>query len=475
MDRRRFLRNTTATVGWLASNQAFAQLSTASPGTAVQVTVHPDRVLGSVPADFMGFGYEISTIAMPNILSASNQVYVQLIRTLSPQGVIRVGGNTADYASFSRTGTALSSPKSTVVTLNNLVELRSFLKATGWKLIWGLNLGKGTEQQAVEEAVSVTATIEDGLLAFEIGNEPDLFPNEGHRSRDYNFAQYLDEYRRYKKAIRAQLPMARFAGPDVADKTEWVSEFAEAEGQDLVLLTHHYYRAGQSPESSFDMLLNPDPKLAPMLQSMRAASLKSTVPHRICETNSFSGGGRPGVSGTFGAALWVLDYLWTLASANASGVNMETGVNQRGFISSYSPIGDDEHGTYTARPEYYGMLAFSQACDARRIQVLAQTHGINLTAYAAETNASSIMVTLINKDSSRPAEVDVQSSANFTKATAMRMNGPDLASTSGITLGEAAVGIDGHWKPIRRETLPIQNRTASVLLAPCSAALVELT
>jgi hypothetical protein len=36
---------------------------------------------------------------------------------------------------------------------------------------------------------------------------------------------------------------------------------------------------------------------------MRAASKSSGVPYCICETNSFSGGVRSGVSDTFGAAL----------------------------------------------------------------------------------------------------------------------------------------------------------------------------
>ena len=57
-----------------------------------------------------------------------------------------------------------------------------------------------------------------------------------------------------------------------------------------------------------------------------------------------TGGGRPGVSDTMAGALWVLDYMFTLAQYGCAGVNTETGVNQLDFISSYSPIGDDEHG-----------------------------------------------------------------------------------------------------------------------------------
>ena len=201
----------------------------------------------------------------------------------------------------------------------------------------------------------------DRLLAFEIGNEPDLFSHAKHRPPGYGYEPWLADYRRYKTALRAQLPGIPFAGPDVAGKTDWVTRFAADEGKDAVLLTHHYYREGQNPGSTIEKLLGVDPKLQTQLEQLRAASRSCGVPYRICEVNSFSGGGRPGVSNTLAAALWVLDYMFTLASNGCSGVNMETGVNQLGFISSYSPIGDDEQGHHSAAPEYYGMLAFSLA------------------------------------------------------------------------------------------------------------------
>ena len=69
----------------------------------------------------------------------------------------------------------------------------------------------------------------------------------------------------------------------------------------------------------------------------RAASLESGIPWRICETNSFSGGGLPGVSDTFLGALWTLDFMLLLASYGCSGVNIETGVNQLGFCRTWMP------------------------------------------------------------------------------------------------------------------------------------------
>ena len=78
-----------------------------------------------------------------------------------------------------------------------------------------------------------------------------------------------------------------------------------------------------------------------MLARFQAAAQSAGKPWRMCETASFSGGGKEGVSDTVAAALWALDYLFVLAEHGCSGVNMETGVNHLGGISHYTPISDD--------------------------------------------------------------------------------------------------------------------------------------
>ncbi|MGA8029092.1 MAG: hypothetical protein WB992_18285, partial [Bryobacteraceae bacterium] len=87
------------------------------------MTIDISRTLGAIPADFIGLGYEISSVATPGLLSASNHSYVQLVRALGANGVIRVGGNTSDYSSFARDGASAAAPKATVVNEDNLREL----------------------------------------------------------------------------------------------------------------------------------------------------------------------------------------------------------------------------------------------------------------------------------------------------------------------------------------------------------------
>lgn len=428
-----------------------AVLATGEPATAQAVRIRvTDHELGAIPPDFTGLGYEISSVAS-GLLSAKNLAYVRLVRTLGSHGVIRIGGNTSDYASFAPNGAAASSPKGTVVTLANLSDLGTFLDATGWSLIWGLNLGRGSAKEAVAEARAVAAAAKDKLLAFEIGNEPDLF-GHAHRPNTYSYDDYLREYKAYKAAIRDAIPNAPFGGPDAANATDWVTRFASDEGNDLKLLTHHYYRECAGPASTLDKLLHPDPKLQPELEKLKAASAASHVPYRICETNSLCGGGKQGVSDTFGSALWALDFMFTLAFTGAAGVNMETGVNQLGWISWYSPVGDDEHGNYSATPEYYGMLAFAQASRGQRLETSYDSMGLNLTAYAVAPDAKRLCITIINKDSSQDADVSINCPRTFPRGSLIRLTGPSLESKQGVILGRSKVDASGNWKPSPMES-----------------------
>jgi hypothetical protein len=352
-----------------------------------------------------------------------------------------------------------------------LRDLGSFLEATGWKLIWGLNLGRGTVDAAVDEAKAVLAATGSNLFAFEIGNEPDLFSHrEIHRKKGYDYGDYLLEYRKFRDALRKSIPRIPLAGPDVAVATSWVSRFARDEGRNLKLLTHHYYREGQSPTSTIGKLLQPDPKLGPALAELQAASEACHVPYRICETNSFSGGGKPGVSDSFASALWVLDFMYKLAAAQCSGINMETGVNQLGFISSYSPIGDDERGNYVEAPEFYGMLAFAQGIGGELVDRQLRAGNSQLDVYATLKRDHQLCVTLINKESNLDATVSIESTLPFRNGSVLRLSAPSLESNGDVTLGGAMVKSDGTWRPDREETIPVSR--GKVLLPAASAAVL---
>ena len=84
MTRRNFLANTV-----FAGGASALAVSAQTGARAVVVTVHPDQPLGVIAPDFMGLGYEISSVATPGLMNGANSVYVQLVRTLGARGVIR--------------------------------------------------------------------------------------------------------------------------------------------------------------------------------------------------------------------------------------------------------------------------------------------------------------------------------------------------------------------------------------------------
>lgn len=487
MERRKFLAASAGTAAAIASAQYSCFAQAQGPTRTVSLRVNPREMLREIPADFLGLGYEISSVARPGLLSARNSAYVEFVKTLGPRGVIRVGGNTSDFSSYSKDGPAVCATKATVVDDSVLRDLGEFLDATGWKLIWGLNLGaarfeNGTVandvlQNAVDQAASVIAAAKDKLLALEVGNEPDLFAGGvAHRAQGYSYADYLKEYRVYKAALRAKFPKVPFAGPDVASHTDWVTQFAADEGSDLKLLTHHRYAEGPptSPQSTIERLLAPSEGLTRMLATCEAATRSTGVPYRICETNSCFGGGKPGVSDTLAAALWGLDYLFTMAVANCAGANLETGINQLGFVSSYSPIADDEVSKPFAKPLYYGMLAFAQGGRGTRIAAQYDESALNLRAYAIKDAAGRVVVTLINKEASIDATVSVALPGHFATGSMIRLEGPSLESKAGVTLGGAEVSAEGKWAPKKSERVLLKEGSCDVHVPAASAAILTL-
>jgi hypothetical protein len=501
MNRRQFIEGF---VGAFGLPLGYAAPGSAQPATTKTIRVNIDtrRKRGRIPDDFTGLGYEISSVAMPDLLSDKNRAYVQLVRGLGANGVIRVGGITSDSASFAANAAASPAAKATVINAANLRELGTFLDAIGWRVIWGLNLGSGDTKNAAEEAVVVAAAVKDKLLAFEIGNEPDGFAGDAfnaRRPKNYGYGDYLKEFRAYKAVIRSKLPDAPFAGPDASWATDWVSRFAADEGSDLKLLTRHYYRAGannlyldklfgagpdispgqraeyeaRSKNNKIDLLMRADTSVRGMLQELSAAASAAHVPFRICEANSLYGGGQPGVSDVFAAALWVLDFMWTLASGGAAGVNMQTGVNHLDFVSYYSPIRNDPDGAVSIGPEYYGMLAFAQAGKGDRIALDYDAGGVNLTAYAVLDDHGHLMLTLINKDQNADAAVTMTTDQTFQKATALRLRGFALDSSDNVTLGGSEVAADGHWQPMDAESLHAVRGVCEIHVPAASAAIVK--
>ena len=461
---------------WLAVGLGCGELRAQNAnGESVKIQVDPQAVVGRIAPDFLGFGYETSAVAQTNYFSANNTTLVRLYRLLGAPGLIRIGGNISDHTRFEPEGVAQVRAERQVTVINraDLTELAGFARATGWRIMWGLNLGTGTAAGAAREAVAVAQALDGQLQSFEIGNEVDI--HGGYTLHYTYFPGYYSNYLAFKSVIRTALTAAVFSGPDSANNLAWVQEFSRAEAPDVRLLTLHYYRTGaRTPAATIENLLQPDTAWAGRLRQLQELSRETGVPWRINEVNSFYGGGKAGVSDTFAAALWALDYMFTLASHGGAGLNLETDINQLGWISHYSPIVHDAAMQCHVRPEYYGMLAFAQAGRGDLLRLALDKGDLNLTAYATRAEPGVIWLTVVNKDLTRDADVAVALPAGFTGAGELRLTAPSVTSTNQVSLGGAEVSAAGEWTPGPAEAVGVQMGVAEVRVGRASAVLLRL-
>ena len=441
------------------------------PARSVKIEVGADTI-ATIPQGFLGFGYETSAVAQANYFTARNERLLRLYGNLGREGLIRIGGNVSDHTRFlpEAAPAAKTEREVTIINQKNLIDLGDFARAAGWKVMWGLNLGTGTREQAVDEAVAVQDALNDQLHSFEIGNEVDLM-----RKFSRDFGAYHAAYVDYKNAIRQRLPHAPFSGPDVAGNLAFVEKFVAAESSDVKLITHHYYRSGaRNRNATMENLLLRDRAFDTRLEHLQALCADRRLEYRVNEVNSFSGGGKQGVSDTFASALWCLDFMFNVAAHGGSGVNMETDINQLGFISHYSPIVHDAAGVCAARPEYYALLAFSLAGHGSLFKTnVAGAEEINLTAYATGDPGHIRFLTVINKDLTRDAAIECAVPAESKSVHVLRLVAASPDAKAGVTFAGAAVGSDGSWTPESGEAAPAADGVVHISIPHATAAVLK--
>ena len=187
--RRRFLTGVAGTAaGLLARGGALAQ----TDANAHLAVAYEDAGL-PIPPDFVGLSYESAILAAGDYFTPDNASVLGLIGLLGADGLLRIGGNTSERTVW-RAGNEAAAPDSFVITPANIDRLAATLRILGWKLIYGLNLARGTPETAAAEAAYVAGAVGGNLLAFQIGNEPDGFGRwTALRPKTYDAPAFLAE------------------------------------------------------------------------------------------------------------------------------------------------------------------------------------------------------------------------------------------------------------------------------------------
>ncbi|KIY53036.1 glycoside hydrolase family 79 protein [Fistulina hepatica ATCC 64428] len=209
----------------------------------------------------------------------------------------------------------------------------------GTSVIWGVNFGSDNltaaylEADAALRAFATPDIADQGITLdyIEIGNEADLYMDNGFRSSSYNVSDYVSQWSVFAENIaslirernaKTQIIAGAFSGsthgPGFSPQSIFKDGLLNASDLITLLSQHHYFGSFCSGSVPSGLLQNL------MMKSSIRGNLTIFTPDIIAthneglgyalgETNSYacegSGSqGAPGVSNTAGAALWLLDY-----------------------------------------------------------------------------------------------------------------------------------------------------------------------
>jgi hypothetical protein len=433
-----------------AALASLAVLVAAPEPTAVTVTLD-QAASGHVDRGFAGFSYEKDRVGA-GLFDATDTDLVKLFRRLGPS-VLRLGGNLGDQVNWNAAGNGGSEKE---VAPKDVTRLAAFVKATGWRVIYGINLKTNTADNAADEAAYAAKALGHSLIAFEIGNEPNVYTTE---------AAYEQQFDAYTKAIRAKVPAAVFDGPGQADSTAWANAFAQHEKDNgLQLLSTHLY-IGSNTNASIPALLasNASGRLPNNEKAMQQATTANGLPKwRVTESNSYFHGGAKGVSDVQAAALWSLDYMHGIAANHGDGVNFHGGTSSQ-FPLTYSPIVFDGLRPTGVQAIYYGQLLWTLA-GAGDLHAATVAGAAGVTAWGIGKNV------IVNNTGAEPVHVTVKLAATAHKAEEFLLTAPALDSKA-ITVAGATVGKNGQFAP-RPKHPAVRDNTVTIDIPAGSAALL---
>ncbi|HEX7609821.1 MAG TPA: glycosyl hydrolase family 79 C-terminal domain-containing protein [Solirubrobacteraceae bacterium] len=469
-------------------------------------TAHPGAVL---TPEFPGLSLETPALASPAVTSGA-PVLANLLREVGG-GIVRVSGDSVDYTQWlPAPGPALGWAAATIAP-GDLERLAALTRASGWRLILGLNLGHPLIASIVEEARGAASLLGPSLGGLAIGNEPDIFTKAAPqpfrsllgpsplRAPGWGLPEYLTESARVRAALAAAGVSAPIYGPETATGG-WLGAYAAAEHTGLAALTPHLYplircRAGRvlahGPSAASLLSRGVAAHEARQIAGFMQASGSTGLPVRIDETNSVACGGQPHVSDTFAAALWALDYSLIAASHGVAGLNFHGGLGScakgGGILSPwYSPLCTLPGGQLSARPEFYALLALRSLEGSTFVPVAYRTPA-DVSVYALRAPDGTLRVVIDDMRTRAPARrhrrrppppgplsVTLRVDPAYRSATVMRLLAPALTATRGVTLGGATLRLDGTLPQPLSTPLAGGAGSFTVRTTPASAAIVTL-
>ncbi|CAI7672156.1 unnamed protein product [Penicillium manginii] len=360
-------------------------------------------------------------------------------------------------------------------------------------------------ENALTEAKIALSHIKENLVAFEIGNEPDLYPGDV-RPSNYNTADYVKEWTHYANAISRHVLQGNPYGLDswklfqaltfVFKPDGFTTADAFKDGIDktghVKTVSQHQYAAGnqgwvrlQNSFMNHTAIAGNLTQYIPDMEATKAAD--PGIEFLLGETNSdYVNLGMNQVEGVFGSSLWLVDYLLYGMSLNISRFNLIQGTNF-GY-AGWVPVpynGQDPQ----VRPPLYGQILVADVIGHHRDVQIAPVHlgRWDLSAYGVYQSGILSKYVVVNFDEwnstthyPRPSQrFEFHVPSGVHAAEAKRLTGPGASSTSDISWG----GISWNWTADGRlgqhgaenaERLHIQGKKLLLEVPSTQAVVIDL-
>ncbi|KAI1399198.1 glycoside hydrolase family 79 protein [Hypoxylon fuscum] len=340
----------------------------------------------SYSIEFASFPDFAGNKSIPNDFSNNLLDNIGSIAGIKPY--IRVGGNTQDYAIYNSELTiALNGTYNLTRSADypTTIEIGPayFESYSTWpdvKFSHGFNLGGNHDDRQWETlletaALACKAIGKDKLYLWEYGNEPDLFATSAQgpvRASNYNESDYVAEWLNGTRAIRGVLQencpdllgndtygylAPSFGGTDAHLKAPrtWTDGLDE-DGDIKLFSSHNYISGAESLGVTLQgtLMNHTNTALSAAAHVAENRTITPGIPYILGETNSLYRQGRPGLSNSFGAALWAVDFAVYCAAVGIGRVHFHMGTDYR--YASWQPVETNKTTVGTKAP-YYGNVA----------------------------------------------------------------------------------------------------------------------
>lgn len=396
----------------------------------------------SIPqkGSFLGFSIEFTVV---NQIFGVNATYLQvpflnlmaLLRERAGEVHIRVGGNTQETAVLvdSLPGgvmitkehgsiTDVTATPTLLYTAEVIYTMANISALVNTKWFLGIPFNDTSNLRLGIAEVSEAVLSGPGyLLGFQVGNEPDLYAAHEVRPSTYAPSDYFNDFGILAAAVNNDnnIPVKNnLVAPSITGQwipeSVWDTGLVETYSSSLgALAVEHYptdncyatYGIGSPviPQDVFQNFLTHASGIsiiAPYLNSTSYAQATGK-PFIMMETNTASCGGLPGISDSFGATLWALDYGLQMAYSNFSGAMLHVG-GQDVYYNPFTPppTNESSYHQWTIGSIFYSTMvvaeAFGPSGNAQIVDLQANTDSMYTPAYAIYENGAPVRLVLVN-------------------------------------------------------------------------------